>query len=169
MEPRITYCVCAEASGLGTGCSAMYRWSGVCLRIIHCRALQIDWKGPCSHSTFEWHSRTDRLDGRRPSGRVSIPLADGNSISKRILGSSLDHCRFDGQSPAGIGESLWTGRNRHVFGRLYRSHSLPGSFWRAIDRALARIPEVRTLRAKLEILCREAERAARWQAALARA
>ena len=33
---------------------------------------------------------------------------------------------------------------------------------------LDRIPEVRTLRAKLEILCREAGRAARWQAALAR-
>ena len=33
---------------------------------------------------------------------------------------------------------------------------------------LDRIPEVRTLRSKLEILCREAGRAARWQAALAR-
>ena len=33
---------------------------------------------------------------------------------------------------------------------------------------LDRIPEVRTLRNKLEILCREAGRAARWQAALAR-
>jgi hypothetical protein len=33
---------------------------------------------------------------------------------------------------------------------------------------LDRIPEVRTLRAKLEILCRQAGRAARWQAALAR-
>jgi hypothetical protein len=33
---------------------------------------------------------------------------------------------------------------------------------------LDRIPEVRTLRSKLDILCREAGRAARWQAALAR-
>ena len=68
-------------------------------------------------------------------GRASIPLTDGNSTSKRILGSSLAYRRSDGQSPVGIGEGLWRGRKRQVFCRLYRSRALPGSFWRTVGRA----------------------------------